>query len=125
MSSVLPPIPESSIPAGVRAEGPKAVQLYDTALSFEGVLDQQITQSLANTLAPSDDSSDDGSDDSSDDGSSPDAATSLMMQMLPQELSQALIGAGGLGLAPQLYQELGGTMAPTPPATSATESSTE
>ena len=33
-----------------------------------------------------------------------------MMQMLPQELSQALVGSGGLGLAPQLYQALGGTM---------------
>jgi hypothetical protein len=33
--------------------------------------------------------------------------------MLPQALSSALEGSGGLGLAPQLYQALGGTMSPT------------
>ena len=46
MSSALPPIDQSLIPAGIRAQGPKAVELYDTALNFEGVLDQQLTQSL-------------------------------------------------------------------------------
>jgi Rod binding domain-containing protein len=120
VSTALPPIDQSAIPAGVRAQGPKAVALYDTALNFEGVLDQQLTQSLTNTLDPTDsgDDSGDDSDDGSDDSSTPDAATSLMMQMLPQELSQSLISSGGLGLAPQLYQELGGTMAapPTAPA---------
>jgi Rod binding domain-containing protein len=123
VSSALPPIDQSAIPAGVRAQGPKAVALYDTALNFEGVLDQQLTQSLTNTLDPSDsgDDSGDDSDDGSDDGSTPDAATSLMMQMLPQELSQSLISSGGLGLAPQLYQELGGTMAA--PSTTPTTSS--
>jgi Rod binding domain-containing protein len=106
MSSALPPIDQALIPADVRAEGSKAVQLYDTALSFEGVLDQQLTQSLTDTLDPSSSDS-----DGSDDGSSPDAATSLMMQMLPQQLSQALVSNGGLGLASQLYQALGGTTA--------------
>jgi Rod binding domain-containing protein len=116
VSTALPPIDQSAIPAGVRAQGPKAVALYDVALNFEGVLDQQLTQSLTNTLDPSD------SGDGSDDGSTPDAATSLMMQMLPQELSQSLISSGGLGLAPQLYQELGGTMAT--PSTASTTSTT-
>lgn len=120
MSTALPPIDQSAIPAGVRAQGPKAVALYDTALNFEGVLDQQLTQSLTNTLDPTDSGDDsDDSDDGSDDGSTPDAATSLMMQMLPQELSQSLISSGGLGLAPQLYQELGGTLA-APSTASAT-----
>jgi Rod binding domain-containing protein len=115
MSSALPPISQSLVPANVRAEGSKAVNLYETALNFEGMLDQQLTQSLTSTLDPSSsgDDSDDGSDDSS---SSPDAATSLMLQMLPQELSQALVSDGGLGLAPQLYQALGGTTA-SPAAT--------
>jgi Rod binding domain-containing protein len=114
MSSALPPISQSLIPANVRAEGAKADNLYETALSFEGMLDQQLTQALTDTLDPSasgDDSGGDSSDDSSD-GSTPDAATSLMLQMLPQELSQALVSQGGLGLAPQLYQALGGTTAP-------------
>lgn len=112
MSSVIPPIDQALIPANVRAEGAKAEQLYDTALSFEGVLDQQLTQSLTDTLDPSSSDGGDDSDDDSSDGSSPDAATSLMMQMLPQQLSQALVSNGGLGLASQLYQALGGTTAP-------------
>jgi Rod binding domain-containing protein len=105
MSAGLPPIDQSLIPAGVRAEGQKPVSLYETALSFEGMLDQQLTQSLTDTLQQS------GSDDDSDDGSSTDAGTSLMLQMLPQALSQQLESAGGLGLAPQLYQALGGKTA--------------
>lgn len=123
MSSALPPIDPSAIPAGVREQGPKAVQLYDTALDFEGVLDQQLTQSLTNTLDPSDSADDSDDSDDSGDGTSTDAATSLMMQMLPQELSQSLISSGGLGLAPQLYQELGGTMAPPSTASTASPSS--
>lgn len=114
MSSALPPISQALIPANVRAEGTKADNLYETALSFEGMLDQQLTQSLTDTLDPS--ASGDDTDDDSSDGSTPDAATSLMLQMLPQELSQALVSQGGLGLAPQLYQALGGTTAPAPGA---------
>ncbi len=108
MSEGLPPIDQTLIPAGVRAGGTKSVELYEAALSFESMLTQQLTQSLTDTLAPtSDDSSDSG------DGSSSDAGTSLTLSMLPQALSQDLESAGGLGLAPQLYEALGGTMTPT------------
>ncbi len=106
MSEALPPIDESLIPAGVRAGGSKDVQLYEAALSFESMLSQQLTQSLTDTLQPS---SDDSGDSDSDDSSS-DAGTSLTLSMLPQALSQSLESSGGLGLAPQLYQALGGTM---------------
>jgi Rod binding domain-containing protein len=98
-SSGLPPIDESLIPQSVRSQGTKAVSLYEAALSFESVLDQQLTQALTDTLQPQ-------SDDSSGDGSSADAATSMTLQMLPQALSQSLAADGGLGLAPQLYQSL-------------------
>jgi Rod binding domain-containing protein len=99
-SSGLPPIDESLIPQSVRSAGTKAVSLYEAALSFESVLDQQLTQSLTDTLQPPSDSNDDS------DGSSSDAATSMTLQMLPQALSQSLAADGGLGLAPQLYQSL-------------------
>ena len=112
MSQGLPPIDQSLIPADVRAGGAKDVQLYEAALSFESMLSQQLTQSLTDTLQPSSD----GSDGDSDDGSSSDAGTSLTLSMLPQALSQDLESSGGLGLAPQLYQALGGTMT-TPRAT--------
>ena len=103
MSDGLPPIDQSLIPAAVRNAGPSSVKTYQTALSFEGMLDEQLAQALTQTLQ--------GSDSSDDDGSSPDAATSLTLQLLPQSLSQGLVSAGGIGLAGQLYQALGGSTA--------------
>jgi len=89
----LPPIDQSLLPGDVRAGGTKSVQLYETALAFESVLDQQLTQALTDTMKPVD-------------GSDADAATSMTLQLLPQALSQQLASAGGLGLAPALYRSL-------------------
>lgn len=111
MSDGLPPIDQSLIPAAVRNAGAASVKTYRTALSFEGMLDEQLAQALTDTLQGTD-----SSDSSGDDGSSPDAATSLTLQLLPQSLSQGLVSAGGIGLAGQLYQALGGTV-PTGSAT--------
>lgn len=101
MSQSLPPIDLSLVPASVRKAGDAEVKKYQSALSFEGMLDEQLAQSLTSTLQGS---SDDGSGDSSTD-----AATSLTLQMLPQALSQGIVADGGLGLAGQLYTALGGT----------------
>jgi Rod binding domain-containing protein len=118
MSEGLPPIDLSVVPANVRSQGTAAVQKYDTALSFEGVLDQQLTQALASTLQDTTSSGDD-----SDDTSSSDPGTSLLLQELPQQLSQSLVSSGGLGLASQLYTALGGTFGtPQAAATSSTPS---
>jgi Rod binding domain-containing protein len=106
MSDGLPPIQLSAVPAGVRAQGTAAVQRYQAALSFEGVLDQQLTQALAQSLQ---DAADAG-DDSGDGSSSSDPGMSMTLQMLPQTLAQSLVSNGGLGLAPQLYTALGGTL---------------
>ena len=107
MSSALPPIDQSLVPTGVRAQGKAAVQKYEAALSFEGMLDEQLAQSLTQSLQ--DTSSADGSSDGGGD-----ATSSLMLQMLPQTLAQGLVSDGGLGLAPELYTAMGGTL--TPPA---------
>lgn len=104
MSSAPPPIDQSLIPAGVRAQGKAAVQKYDAALSFEGMLDEQLAQSLTQSLQ-----------DTSSDGGSGDATSSLMLQMLPQTLAQGLVADGGLGLAPELYTAMGGSL--TAPST--------
>jgi Rod binding domain-containing protein len=108
--SGLPPIDSAFLPADVRKAGPKAEQAYQSALSFESVLTEQLTQSLTSTLtgsAAGDGSDDDGTGDDTD-SSSTDAATQLTAQMLPDALSQSLTAAGGLGLARQLYDALGG-----------------
>lgn len=106
MSDGLPPIDLSAVPAGVRAQGTAAVQKYEAALSFEGVLDQQLTQALAQSLQDAADAGDDADGGSS----SSDPSMSMTLQMLPQTLAQSLVSNGGLGLAPQLYTALGGTL---------------
>jgi Rod binding domain-containing protein len=104
MAGALPPVDASLLPAEVRKAGPQAQKLYETALSFEGVLEQQLAQALTSTLQ-----TDPSSDGSSDDSSSDSASTTLLTQMLPDALSQGLTSAGGVGIAEQLYQALGGS----------------
>lgn len=105
MSQGLPPIDQSLIPAAVRSQGQDAVKKYETALSFEGLLDQQLCQALTQTIQDSVSSPDSGDGSSVDDGSS-----TLMLQMLPQALSDGLVGQGGLGLAQQLYDQMNGKL---------------
>jgi Rod binding domain-containing protein len=105
MSQGLPPIDQSAIPAAVRAQGQDAVKKYEAALSFEGLLDQQLCQALTQTLQETASASSDDDGGSVDDGSS-----TLMLQMLPQALSDGLIAQGGLGLAQQLYDQMNGKL---------------
>ena len=103
MSDGLPPIDASRVPRDVRDAGPKAERVYGTALAFESVLLQELTQSLGSTLGAA------GSTGGGfgDDGAS-DAASALTAQMIPDALTRSLTASGGIGLARQLYRELGG-----------------
>jgi Rod binding domain-containing protein len=105
MTTGVPPIQSALLPEDVRKAGPKAERLYQTALSFESVLVDQLTQSLGSTLDST------GSSDSSDGdgGDTTDAASALTAQMIPDALSQSITASGGLGLAHQLYEALGGS----------------
>ncbi len=93
------------MPAAVQKGGTKAEQLYSTALQFEQVLVQQLTQQIDFTGS---DSSDDSSGDSSDDASSSgsDSTTSMYTQMLPDALAQGITNGGGIGLASSIYNSL-------------------
>ncbi|HEX2588853.1 MAG TPA: rod-binding protein [Gaiellales bacterium] len=97
---MLPPIDTSLIPANVRNAGPQAVKLYGVALQFEGLLTSQITQQMFDATQSTDDGSDGGP----------------YQSMLPGALSDSITGAGGLGLADQLYRSFGGTYAAAPPS---------
>jgi len=99
MSNGLPPIQSALLPEDVRKAGPNAQRVYQTALAFESVLIQQLTESLGTTLA--------GGTGASDDDTA-DAASALTTQMIPDALTQSLTGSGGIGLARQLYEALGG-----------------
>ena len=117
MADALPPIDSALIPASVRNAGPQAQKLYTAALSFEQQLTKQLAQSLTSTLQdPS--AGTDGSD-GSDGSSGADSSTTMLQQMLPDALAQGMTQAGGLGLAQQLYEALGGTTAPASPTTKA------
>jgi Rod binding domain-containing protein len=94
MTTPIPPVDRSLLPADVRKAGPKAEQLYETALSFEGMLDEQLAQSITDTLQS------DSGDDSSD------GTTDVALQSLPTAFSQGLLADGGLGIARQLYDSL-------------------
>ena len=99
MPNGLPPISSAILPDDVRKAGPKAERVYQTALAFENVLIDQLTQSLGSTLTST------GGAGGSDDDST-DAATALTAQMIPDALSQSLTASGGIGLARQLYDAM-------------------
>lgn len=132
MSSILPtsltsttgatPVDQANIPADIRKAGPKAQQLYETALSFEQVMLQQLTSALQTTTQSdgSDDSSGDSSDDGSSDGS--DATTNTMMQMLPNAFAQGLTSSGGVGIARELYDAMKANAGITSGSSAETES---
>jgi Rod binding domain-containing protein len=91
--SGLPIVADSALPADVRTGSANDKQNYKAALGFEQMLVQQLVQSMAG----------DGSDDSQENplAQGPYAST------LQSSLSEALTSNGGLGLAQQLYKEMG------------------
>ena len=97
MSSTLPPIDNSLLPADVRQGTTADQNRYKNALAFERQLVEQLTQSMADTTK-----AEEGSD--SDDGSS--AATDSYKQMLPGVMADSIMSAGGLGLARTIAQNL-------------------
>jgi Rod binding domain-containing protein len=87
--SGLPIVPDTALPADVRRGTAKDKQNYKAALGFEQVLVQQVVQSMA------------GDDQDSPLAQGPYAAT------MQNALSDSMTAAGGLGLAQQLYKEMG------------------
>jgi hypothetical protein len=104
MSSAVPPVDQSLLPAGIRNGDAKAKQAYATALGFERILVQQLTQELS-ASAGVDGAGGDGAGDAGGTGSS-DAAASAYGQLLPNALTSSIMSAGGLGLALGLAQSL-------------------
>jgi Rod binding domain-containing protein len=115
LSSLDPTAMPTVLPPDVRAAGAKGEQLYQSALGFEQLLTQSLTDQLASQMSGTD--STDGSDDSdgtdgsdsTDDPStesifpSDDSSSSMLSELLPQALSDGITAAGGLGVAHQLY----------------------
>jgi Rod binding domain-containing protein len=108
-TSGLPPINPANEPAAIRNGDADAKKAYQTGLSFEQLLVNQLTQELASTATDSSgDSSGDGSGDSS--GASGlmggDAASSAYANMLPQTLTSSIMSGGGTGIAMQIAKSI-------------------
>jgi Rod binding domain-containing protein len=99
--SGLPPIADTALPAGVRNGTTKDKDNYKAALGFEQMLVQQVVQTMAG----------DGSDSSSDGDDGTSVANPLAQgpyaSTMQTTLANALTANGGLGLAQQIYKEMG------------------
>jgi hypothetical protein len=94
-------VPVTSLPAEIRNGTPEQRRTYEAALGFEKMLLSQLTQSLAESAGLDGT----GGGDDSGDGSS-DAAVSAYGDMLPTAMADAVIGAGGTGLAENLFHAI-------------------
>ena len=93
----------TALPADVRKAGKDGEDTYRAALGFERTLLEQLTKSMSKDMAGGD-SGDDSGDGDGDSGAS--AATSAYNDMLPGTLADAVTGAGGLGLAHDLWLKM-------------------
>jgi Rod binding domain-containing protein len=94
------PIDNSMLPADVRNGTQSAKDDYKAALQFERQLVEQLTQTMADTTK--------AATAGGDDDQSSDAATDSYKSMLPGVMADAVMGAGGLGLARTIAQNLKG-----------------
>jgi Rod binding domain-containing protein len=84
--SGLPVVSEAALPADVRNGTAADKKAYRTALGFEQMLVDQMVKSMAGDSGP--------------------LAEGDYAQTLQTSLSSAIEGAGGLGLAQQLYKDI-------------------
>lgn len=107
--SGLPSVNETLEPEWVRHGSQATQKAYETALSFEQTLVEQLSKSLAATTETEGEGEGEGSGEGESGGGS--AATSQLSSTLPQALSAGIMNAGGLGLAAQLTRDLPGAEA--------------
>jgi hypothetical protein len=104
-SQVSASIMRAAVPADVRSEGAGAVQGYRAALQFESMLlKQMLTEALPQ-------SQNGGGLLGEEEGEGGNAMTAdPTMTTLPETVAESVVGAGGLGLAKQMYTSFeGGT----------------
>lgn len=92
--SSLPAIDRSLLPAEVRNGSAERREQYQAALGFERVMLGQLTEQLMSGIGS---------------GDAP-AAVQAMRAQLPETLADALLGAGGIGLAAQLDTNWSGAL---------------
>jgi Rod binding domain-containing protein len=106
----LPVVNQALEPKWVRDGSAATQKAYDSALSFEQTLVEQLSQSLTATSGLGGESSQEreSSSEAGGAGGSSSANDSELSSLLPQALSSGVMSAGGLGLAAQMTRELEG-----------------
>ncbi len=106
--SGLPPIDPAFEPASVRNGSPAVQKAYASALDFESMLVQQLSQSLTETSGlggEGEAESGSAGEGGSEDGAS-DPGSAQLSSLLPQTLANSVMSHGGLGMAQQLMRTL-------------------
>jgi hypothetical protein len=97
----------ATVPPAIRAEGPGAVQGFRAALAFESILlKQMLTEALPESPTGSS-----GGEDGLGGGSEEEGGAFTAMPTavsLPETVAEALVGAGGLGVATEMYANFEG-----------------
>jgi hypothetical protein len=112
-AGTLPLMDPATEPAAIRNGDQKAKDAYQTGLSFENVLVNELAQQLSATV-PGLDGSDNGlggtSDDSSDAGSSGGVGggggLGAYSSLLPQTFATSIMSGGGTGIAMQIAKSI-------------------
>jgi hypothetical protein len=92
----------ATVPKAIRGEGPDAVQGFRAALSFES---QLLKQMLAEAL-PESPTEEDPLGGGGEEGNAFSATPTAVN--LPETVAEAVVGAGGLGLATEMYSNFEG-----------------
>lgn len=102
-SQVSASIMQAAVPADVRSEGAGAVQGFKAALQFESML---LKEMLTEALPESPAGAGLGGEGEGEEGAAMSADPTLTT--LPETVAESVIGAGGLGLAKQMYTSFEG-----------------
>jgi Rod binding domain-containing protein len=104
----LPIVNQASEPEWVRRGSASTKKAYESALAFEEMLVEQLSQSLAKTGGVDAETSQEGAGGSEEGSTQSGAGTGELSSLLPQALTGGVMRAGGLGLAAQMTRELEG-----------------
>jgi hypothetical protein len=94
-----PAVNQALEPEWVRHGSAATQKAYESALSFEQTLVEQLSQTLVSSSGLGGEASGEGEGGSEEGGS---AGNAQLSSMLPQALSTGIMDAGGLGLAAQM-----------------------
>jgi Rod binding domain-containing protein len=107
--SGLPTVNQTLEPAWVRKGSADTQKAYETALAFEQMLVEELSQSLTASSGLGGESGAEG--ESSEGSAGGGGASGPLSSMLPQALTSGVMSAGGLGLAAQMTRQLAGAAA--------------